>query len=72
MIGQQLLDVILRGHLEKFSCFVEMGTELRSFEQSDEGVTTILTNNGISETFDTKWIIGADGAKGETQFNGPG
>lgn len=64
MIGQQLLDVILRRHLEKFSCSVEMGTELRSFEQSDEGVTTILTNNGISETFDTKWVIGADGAKG--------
>jgi 2-polyprenyl-6-methoxyphenol hydroxylase-like FAD-dependent oxidoreductase len=41
-----------------------MGTELRSFEQSDEGVTAILEKNGISETFDTKWIIGADGAKG--------
>ncbi|KAG2035884.1 FAD binding domain-containing protein [Suillus americanus] len=63
-MGQQLLDVILRRHLEKFSCAVEMGTELRSFEQSDEGVTAILAKNGISETFDTKWIIGADGAKG--------
>ncbi|KAG1825090.1 FAD binding domain-containing protein [Suillus variegatus] len=62
-MGQQLLDVILRRHLEKFSCSVEMGTELRSFEQSDEGVTAVLANNGISETFDTKWIIGADGAK---------
>ncbi|KAG1875885.1 FAD binding domain-containing protein [Suillus tomentosus] len=58
-----LLDVILRRHLEKFSCFVEMGTELCSFEQSDEGVTTILVKNGVSETFGTKWIIGADGAK---------
>lgn len=64
LMGQQLLDVILRRHLEKFSCFVEMGTELCSFEQSDEGVTTILANNGVSETFDTKWVIGADGAKG--------
>ncbi|KAG2071729.1 hypothetical protein BDR04DRAFT_1097681 [Suillus decipiens] len=63
-MGQQLLDVILRRHLEKFSCSVEMGTELRSFEQSDQGVTAILTKNGMSETFDTKWIIGADGAKG--------
>ncbi|KAG2111975.1 uncharacterized protein F5147DRAFT_744648 [Suillus discolor] len=54
-----LLDVILRRHLQKFSCSVEMDTGLRSFEQSDEGVTTILANNGISETFDTKWIIGA-------------
>jgi 2-polyprenyl-6-methoxyphenol hydroxylase-like FAD-dependent oxidoreductase len=64
LMGQQLLDVILRRHFEKFSCSVEMGTELRSFEQSDEGVTAILEKNGISETFDTKWIIGADGAKG--------
>ncbi|KAG2158751.1 FAD binding domain-containing protein [Suillus bovinus] len=64
MMGQQLLDVILRRHLEKFSCSVEMGTELLSFEQSDEGVTAILAKNGISETFNTKWIIGADGAKG--------
>ncbi|KAG2362728.1 FAD binding domain-containing protein, partial [Suillus spraguei] len=64
LMGQQLLDVILRRHLEKFSCSVEMGTELRSFEQSDEGVTATLIKNGIAETFDTKWVIGADGAKG--------
>ncbi|KAG1862632.1 FAD-binding monooxygenase, partial [Suillus subluteus] len=63
LIGQQLLDVILRRHLEKFSCSVEMGTELRSFEQSDEGVTAVLEKDGTLETFDTKWVIGADGAK---------
>ncbi|KAG1821882.1 FAD binding domain-containing protein [Suillus subaureus] len=63
LMGQQVLDVILRRHLEKFSCSVEMGTELCSFEQFDEGVTAILAKDGISETFDTKWIIGADGAK---------
>ncbi|KAG1745453.1 FAD binding domain-containing protein [Suillus paluster] len=51
-------------HQEKFSCSVEMGTELLSFEQSDHGVTAVLAKNGISETFDTKWMIGADGAKG--------
>ncbi|KAG0702989.1 FAD binding domain-containing protein [Suillus ampliporus] len=63
MIGQPLLDVVLRHHLEKFSCSVEMDTELRSFEQSEEGVTAVLEKNGILETFDTKWMIGADGAK---------
>ncbi|KAG1745463.1 FAD binding domain-containing protein [Suillus paluster] len=55
MIGQQLLDVVLRRHLEKFYCSVEMNTELSSFKQSEEG---------IAATFDTKWMIGADGAKG--------
>jgi 2-polyprenyl-6-methoxyphenol hydroxylase-like FAD-dependent oxidoreductase len=68
-MGQQFLEVILRRHLEKFSCFVEMGTELRSLEQSDEGVTAVLAKNGILETFETKWVIGADGAKGEMQPN---
>jgi 2-polyprenyl-6-methoxyphenol hydroxylase-like FAD-dependent oxidoreductase len=63
-MGQQLLDVILRRHLDKFSCAVESGTELRSFEQSDEGVTAVLAKNDILETVHTKWIIGADGAKG--------
>ncbi|KAG2029364.1 hypothetical protein BDR03DRAFT_880176, partial [Suillus americanus] len=46
-IGQQLLGVILRRHLEKFSCFVEMSTELRLFEQSNEGVTAVLGRNSI-------------------------
>jgi 2-polyprenyl-6-methoxyphenol hydroxylase-like FAD-dependent oxidoreductase len=63
-MGQQLLDVVLRRHLDKFSCTIESGTELRSFEQSDEGITAILVKNNISETVHTKWMIGADGAKG--------
>jgi 2-polyprenyl-6-methoxyphenol hydroxylase-like FAD-dependent oxidoreductase len=66
-MGQQLLDVILRRHLEKLSCSVEMGTELRSFERSEEGVTAVLAKNDQLETFDTKWMIGADGAKSETR-----
>lgn len=60
--------MILRRHLEKYSCFVETGTELRSFKQSDEQVTVVLAKkcggDEILETFTTKWIIGADGAKG--------
>ncbi|KAG1743420.1 FAD binding domain-containing protein [Suillus lakei] len=67
LMGQQLLDVILRRHLDKFSCSVEFGTELRSFKQSDEGVTAVLAkkqgDDEILETFDTKWMIGADGGK---------
>jgi 2-polyprenyl-6-methoxyphenol hydroxylase-like FAD-dependent oxidoreductase len=62
-MGQQLLDKILRRHLDKFSCNVERDTELRSLEQSDDGVTAVLAKNGTLETFRTKWVIGADGAK---------
>ncbi|KAG1745451.1 uncharacterized protein EDB91DRAFT_1246325 [Suillus paluster] len=61
-------NVILIRHLGKFSCSVEMGTQLRSFEQSDQGVTVVLAKNGISETFGTKWMIGADGAKETTRI----
>jgi 2-polyprenyl-6-methoxyphenol hydroxylase-like FAD-dependent oxidoreductase len=66
-MGQQLLDVVLQRHLEKFSCTVEADTELRSFEQSDDGVTAILakTDSEMLETVHTKWIIGADGARGK-------
>jgi len=67
-MGQELLEVVLRRHLEKYSCFVENGTELRSFSQSDEEVTSVLAKkqggDEILETFSTKWMIGADGAKG--------
>jgi 2-polyprenyl-6-methoxyphenol hydroxylase-like FAD-dependent oxidoreductase len=62
-MGQQLLDKILRRHLDKFSCNVELDTELCSLEQSDDGVTAVLAKNGTLETFRTKWVIGADGAK---------
>ncbi|KAG1887944.1 uncharacterized protein F5891DRAFT_966460, partial [Suillus fuscotomentosus] len=69
LMGQQLPDVILRRHLEKFSCSVEMDTELCSFEQSDEGVTAILAKNGIPESFDTKHCVQATWAHilGETR-----
>ncbi|KAG2096295.1 uncharacterized protein F5147DRAFT_584104, partial [Suillus discolor] len=49
LIGQQLLYVILRRHLEKFSCSVEMDTKLRSFEQSNKGVAVVLAKNDILE-----------------------
>ncbi|KAG2131334.1 FAD binding domain-containing protein [Suillus clintonianus] len=67
LMGQQLLDVILRRHLDKLSCSVEFGTELRSFTQSDEGVAAVLAkkqgDDEILEIFDAKWMIGADGGK---------
>jgi 2-polyprenyl-6-methoxyphenol hydroxylase-like FAD-dependent oxidoreductase len=63
-MGQQVLDEVLRRHLDKFSCNVEFGTELRSLEQSEDGVTAVLAKNGTLETFRTNWVIGADGAKG--------
>ncbi|OAX35473.1 hypothetical protein K503DRAFT_722941 [Rhizopogon vinicolor AM-OR11-026] len=68
VLGQDLMERILRSHLERYSCFVETGTELRSFKQSDEQVTAVLAKkqgeDEILEIFTTKWMVGADGAKG--------
>lgn len=44
-----------------------MGTELRVFEQFDEGDTAVLARNAILATFTTKRIISTDGVKGEMQ-----
>jgi hypothetical protein len=44
-----------------------MGTELRVFEQSDDGDTAVLARNAILATFAIKRIVGTNGAKGEMQ-----
>ncbi|KAF9219598.1 hypothetical protein BS17DRAFT_804337 [Gyrodon lividus] len=71
LLGQQILEAILRSHLEKYDCFVELGTELQSFEQDGDRVIAkvIKRMNGeeISETLEASYLIGTDGAKGVTR-----
>ncbi|CCM01285.1 uncharacterized protein FIBRA_03334 [Fibroporia radiculosa] len=68
MLGQFLAEEILRNHLKKYGCEVELSTELKSFEQHDGHVTAhIVKRNGqeeIEETVACNWLVGADGAKG--------
>ena len=68
MIGQNVSEGILRSHLEKYGCSVELGTKLQSFEDDGERVLAklIKTKDGeeISETFEASYLIGADGGKG--------
>ena len=67
-LGQPKLEGILRSHLEKYGCFVELGTELQSFEDNGERVLTKLVKRmdgeDVFETFEASYLIGADGAKG--------
>ena len=67
-LGQPTLEGILRSHLEKYGCSVELGTELVSFEDEGERVLAKLVKRKdgeeISETFEASYLIGADGAKG--------
>ncbi|CCM01286.1 uncharacterized protein FIBRA_03335 [Fibroporia radiculosa] len=68
VLGQFLAEEILRNHLKKYGCEVELSTELKSFEQHDDHVTAhIVKRNGqeeIEETVTCNWLVGADGAKG--------
>jgi 2-polyprenyl-6-methoxyphenol hydroxylase-like FAD-dependent oxidoreductase len=71
LLGQDHLERILYNVLAKYSCQVELGTELSSFEQRKDRVEVNLLKRGINAnaegtvervTFD--WVIGTDGARG--------
>ena len=59
---------MLRSHLAKYGCTVELNTELESFEQTDDHVLAKLIKkvdgNEVPETFKASYLIGADGGKG--------
>ena len=67
MVGQDRHEGVLRSHLEKLGCTVELGTELQSFKQYPDHVEVelIKTNQDGKEDIVEKsqfaWVIGADG-----------
>ena len=67
MIGQDRHEGILRSHLEKFGCTVELGTKLQSFEQYPDHVEVELIKTSqdgkenIAEKAQFAWVVGADG-----------
>ena len=67
-LGQPMIEGILRSHLEKYGCSVELGTELQSFEDDGERVLAKLVrrkdDEEVSEIFEASYLIGTDGAKG--------
>ncbi|PBK69092.1 hypothetical protein ARMSODRAFT_1019090 [Armillaria solidipes] len=67
LLGQDRHEEVLREHLTKYGCEVELGTELVSFEQSaDRVVSRVLkTRDGqtVEETIETRWLIGSEGAR---------
>ncbi|OBZ66925.1 Pentachlorophenol 4-monooxygenase [Grifola frondosa] len=68
LIGQDHSEAILRSHLAKYGCHVELGTELRTLEQFPDHVLAhvVKTDGGVerTETIRCRWLIGADGARG--------
>ncbi|KAK0436892.1 FAD binding domain-containing protein [Armillaria borealis] len=67
MLGQDRHEEVLREHLTRYGCEVELGTELVSFEQSaDRVVSRVLkTRDGqtVKETIESRWLIGSEGAR---------
>ncbi|KAI0919086.1 hypothetical protein AcW1_003446 [Taiwanofungus camphoratus] len=67
-LGQDRSEAILRSHLAKYDCCVELGTELVSFEQHVDHVKAdVIRRNGdeeYRETVISRWLVGADGARG--------
>lgn len=62
------IEAVLRAPIEEYSCHVEFGTTLVSFEQHPDHVVArlIKTIDGkeTKETAEFAWLVGADGGKG--------
>ncbi|CCM01284.1 uncharacterized protein FIBRA_03333 [Fibroporia radiculosa] len=67
LLAQPTAEEILRSHLDKYDCHVELGTELRTFEQHDGHVVAHIVKRAgqeeVQETVECHWLVGADGAK---------
>lgn len=69
LLGQNHAEAILRSHLARHGCHVELNTELRGLEQfPDRVVAHVVKMAGGVETAENiacHWLAGADGAHSE-------
>lgn len=66
-MNQTKHEGVLRKHLAKLGCTVELAAELRGFEQSAEGVMAKIMHTAEDgrqneETATFEWLVGTDGA----------
>jgi len=68
VLGQNHTEEILRDHLDRHACQVELGTALYSIQpESDHVLAHVLKKDGDQEavaTIKCRWLIGTDGARG--------
>ncbi|KDQ57089.1 hypothetical protein JAAARDRAFT_207431 [Jaapia argillacea MUCL 33604] len=69
MLGQCNAEHILRSHLANYGCKVELGSELKSFEQFDDRVVAHIVKTDADgreteENVTADWLVGTDGGKG--------
>jgi 2-polyprenyl-6-methoxyphenol hydroxylase-like FAD-dependent oxidoreductase len=60
---QSAFEPMLLAHIRRHHSQVRYGTELRSFDQDDSGVTAVVRarDSGASETVRADYLVGADG-----------
>ncbi|EIW78209.1 hypothetical protein CONPUDRAFT_127729 [Coniophora puteana RWD-64-598 SS2] len=69
LLGQNMTEHHLRAQIAKYEVYVELGTELRSFEQDANGVTVHLikkqqgSEQEVDETVRAQYLVGTDGAR---------
>ncbi|KIY52932.1 hypothetical protein FISHEDRAFT_69389 [Fistulina hepatica ATCC 64428] len=68
-IGQNNHEAVLRAHLAKYGCSVELSTEIVAIDQSPESVTvslvkTLADGTQVSETSSFESVVGTDGVFG--------
>lgn len=70
LLGQQNMENIIQTEMKQYNSSIELGVELVSLEQFDDGVQVKLhkrntENSDIEdETSKYEWVVGADGARG--------
>ncbi|KAJ6481833.1 hypothetical protein C8R45DRAFT_1100240 [Mycena sanguinolenta] len=67
IVTQDIHEEILRAYLQDFSCSVELGSQLLSFEQFPDSVVarvakTDSDGNTVEESTRFGWLVGTDGA----------
>ncbi|KAJ7777965.1 FAD binding domain-containing protein [Mycena maculata] len=62
-LSQERHEAILRGCLQKLGCTVELGSELRGFEQRADHVVAHIATAGVEERTRFDWLVGADGGR---------
>ncbi|KAJ6481863.1 FAD binding domain-containing protein [Mycena sanguinolenta] len=68
IVPQNIHEEILRAYLQDFSCSVELGSQLLSFEQFPDSVIARIVKtdsdgNQIEESTRFDWLVGTDGAR---------
>ena len=72
LLGQTRQEGILRDHLSRAGCKVELGTALSGIQETEDHVEAYVTrrvgDQEVAETIRCRWLVGTDGGRSENRF----